>query len=60
MRMFDVFSIDRKVIGLDRTVKSPLEQRNDTPLSLMEASKLGSELNKEGHVVELRQRDDDD
>lgn len=52
MYSFDVYSIDPKVISISRQYS--LVKRTEKPLSLLEASQYGAELNSQGHLVELR------
>lgn len=52
MRKFDIYTIDTKITNIDGS--HTLEKRTETPLSLLEAQKMASELFKEGHVVEFR------
>lgn len=52
MRYFDIYSIDKKITNVDGSHR--LEKRTETPLSLMEATKIASEYSKRGHVVEFR------
>ena len=52
MYLFDVYSIDPKVISISR--KYRLVKRSEKPLSLSDASQYGAELNSQGHLVELR------
>ena len=52
MRYFDIYSIDKKITNVDGSHR--LEKRTETPLSLMEATKIASEYSRRGHVVEFR------
>ena len=52
MRQFDIYTIDTKITNIDGS--HALEKRTETPLSLLEAQKMASELFKEGHIVEFR------
>jgi len=52
MRQFDIYTIDKKITNIDGS--HALEKRTETPLSLLEAQKMASELFKEGHIVEFR------
>ena len=49
---FDVYSIDTKVINIDKTYN--LVKRTDTPLSLHAAVSKAREYEDQGHVIELR------
>ena len=49
---FDVYSIDTKVINIDKTYN--LVKRTDTPLSLHAAVSKAREYELQGHVIELR------
>jgi len=52
MRQFDIYTIDKKITNIDGS--HALEKRTETPLSLLEAHKMASQMFKEGHVVEFR------
>ena len=49
---FDVYSIDTKVINIDKTYN--LVKRTEAPLSLHAAVSKAREYEAEGHVIELR------
>lgn len=49
---FDVYSIDTKVINIDKSYN--LVKRTDTPLSLRDAVSKAQQYESEGHVIELR------
>ena len=46
-----VYSIDTKIIGIDRSRK--LIKQTETPLRLSEAIKLSTDLESKGHVIML-------
>ena len=52
MRKFDIYTIDTKITNIDGS--HTLEKRTETPVSLLEAQKIASQMFKEGHVVEFR------
>ena len=65
MRYFNVYSIDTKIHPIDgnfnrASLYMGLQKRTEQPVSLMTAQKIGVELNKQGHVVELRVGDSKD
>ena len=49
---FDVYTIDTKVINIDKTYN--LVKRTEAPLSLRDAISKAQEYESEGHVIELR------
>ena len=48
---FDVYSIDTKVINIDKSHN--LEKRTEAPLSLHDAVSKATELESQGHVIML-------
>lgn len=52
MHLYEVYSIDTKVINIDKSHN--LVKRTASPVSLSEADRMLSELRSKGHVVELR------
>jgi hypothetical protein len=52
VHLFNVYSIDTKVINIDKSYN--LVKRTESPVSLSEADRILSELQSQGHVVELR------
>lgn len=48
---FDVYSIDTKVINIDKSHN--LEKRTEVPLSLRDAVSKATELESQGHVIML-------
>ena len=52
MHLYEVYSIDTKVINIDKSHN--LVKRTASPVSLSEADRMLSELRSKGHIVELR------
>ena len=50
--MFDNYSIDTKIINIDKTWN--LEKRTEAPLSIHAAVSLATKLERQGHIIELR------
>ena len=52
MYLFNVYSIDTKIVNIDKSHN--LVKRTEKPVSLSVADKMLSELQSKGHIVELR------
>lgn len=52
MHLYEVYSIDTKIVNIDKSHN--LVKRTASPVSLSVADKMLSELQSKGHVVELR------
>ena len=51
-RLYEVWSIDTKIINIDRTHN--LEKRTEAPLKISDAVSKAVKLEGQGHIIELR------